>query len=101
MTSLRVFDLCLHRMLGKTPDEARLDEALKTLDAKLDVYDLILGKQKYIAGNVSLRALTLCQSLDIKNRSANRKSPWSISSTSHTEARLRTRESTSWRVSQT
>ncbi|EIW77399.1 glutathione S-transferase [Coniophora puteana RWD-64-598 SS2] len=38
-------------MRGVTPDEARAAECLKTLEAKLDVYDVLLGKQKYVGGN--------------------------------------------------
>jgi glutathionyl-hydroquinone reductase len=34
-------------------DQAVLDEALKELSAKLDVYEVILGKQKFLAGDVS------------------------------------------------
>ena len=35
-------------------NEAALDEALKTLEGKLDAYNVILGKQKYLAGDVSI-----------------------------------------------
>ncbi|KAJ7289538.1 hypothetical protein C8J57DRAFT_1628553 [Mycena rebaudengoi] len=31
--------------------QAKLEENLKTLSAKLDAYELILGKQKYLAGD--------------------------------------------------
>ncbi|KAG6826977.1 hypothetical protein H0H92_013682 [Tricholoma furcatifolium] len=34
-----------------TPDPAVFDALIKKLDAKLDVYDKILGKQKYLAGD--------------------------------------------------
>lgn len=44
------FDL---RYRGLKTDDARLAEHLKTLEAKLDVYDVILSKQKYVAGDVS------------------------------------------------
>jgi len=40
-------------MRGGTPDEKVVDELWKTLKAKLAVYEQILGKQKYIAGDVS------------------------------------------------
>ncbi|KAF8881316.1 glutathione S-transferase-like protein [Infundibulicybe gibba] len=36
---------------GLTPDQAKYDEHIATLSAKLDVYDEILGKQKYLAGD--------------------------------------------------
>jgi len=38
-------------MQGGTPDEAKVAELTKTLEAKLQVYEVILGKQKYLAGN--------------------------------------------------
>lgn len=41
------------RFSGLKTDEARLAELMKTLDEKLDVYNVILGKQKYVAGDVS------------------------------------------------
>lgn len=39
-------------MRGGTPDEAKVAELTKTLEAKLQAYEVILGKQKYLAGNV-------------------------------------------------
>ncbi|KAF8072249.1 glutathione S-transferase [Lyophyllum atratum] len=36
---------------GLTPDQAVVDEHLKKLDAKLDAYEVILSKQKYLAGD--------------------------------------------------
>ncbi|KAJ7710991.1 glutathione S-transferase [Mycena olivaceomarginata] len=36
---------------GEPVDQAVLDEALKELSAKLDVYEVILGKQKFLAGD--------------------------------------------------
>ncbi|KAI9573208.1 glutathione S-transferase [Boletus coccyginus] len=43
---------------GGQTDQARVDEYLKSLEAKLDAYDVILGKQKYLAGdNVTLADL--------------------------------------------
>ncbi|KAF9530991.1 glutathione S-transferase [Crepidotus variabilis] len=38
-------------MQGLKTDQAVLDELLKTLDAKLDGYERILNKQKYLAGD--------------------------------------------------
>ena len=40
-------------MHGGTPDEALFKDLIGKLSAKLDVYDEILAKQKYLAGNVS------------------------------------------------
>lgn len=40
-------------MQGLTPDEARVTELKTTLLSKMDVYEQILSKQKYIAGDVS------------------------------------------------
>ena len=37
---------------GKEPDEAVMTELLGRLEVKLDGYEAILGKQKYLAGNV-------------------------------------------------
>jgi glutathione S-transferase len=34
------------------PDEERVSEQLANLQPKLDAYDLILSKQKYLAGDV-------------------------------------------------
>ncbi|KAF8881328.1 glutathione S-transferase [Infundibulicybe gibba] len=36
---------------GLTPDQAIYDEYIATLSTKLDVYDEILGKQRYLAGD--------------------------------------------------
>ncbi|KAJ7199330.1 glutathione S-transferase [Mycena rebaudengoi] len=38
-------------MIGMETNKANLEENLKTLSAKLDVYEVILGKQKYLAGD--------------------------------------------------
>ncbi|KAJ6486992.1 glutathione S-transferase [Mycena sanguinolenta] len=38
-------------LLGEPVDQAVLDEALKEFSAKLDVYEVILGKQKFLAGD--------------------------------------------------
>lgn len=42
-----------HRMRGGTPDEALFKDLIGKLSTKLDVYNEILAKQKYLAGNVS------------------------------------------------
>ncbi|KAJ7304802.1 glutathione S-transferase [Mycena albidolilacea] len=39
------------RLRGAPVDQAVLNEALKELSAKLDVYEVILGKQKFLAGD--------------------------------------------------
>lgn len=43
--------------LGLTPDRAVFDKLISQLSSKLDSYDVILGKQKYLAGNVSSQFL--------------------------------------------
>jgi hypothetical protein len=37
---------------GAVPDQALVDAQLEILDKKLDVYDVILSKQRYLAGDV-------------------------------------------------
>ncbi|KAF8881353.1 glutathione S-transferase [Infundibulicybe gibba] len=39
------------RYQGLTPDQAKVDEHIALLSGKLEVYDQILGKQKYLAGD--------------------------------------------------
>jgi glutathione S-transferase len=43
----------LRRYSGLTTDEVLVAKHTETLNAKLDVYEKILSKQKYLAGNVS------------------------------------------------
>jgi glutathionyl-hydroquinone reductase len=38
--------------MGKKADQAIVDENTAILDKKLDAYDAILGKQRYLAGDV-------------------------------------------------
>jgi glutathione S-transferase len=38
-------------MRGRAPDEARVTEYITTLEGKLEGYERILAKQKYIAGD--------------------------------------------------
>ncbi|KAF5309772.1 hypothetical protein D9611_013593 [Ephemerocybe angulata] len=38
-------------MFGQTPDDAVVERLLTSLEASLDVYEKILSKQKYVAGN--------------------------------------------------
>ncbi|KIJ66149.1 hypothetical protein HYDPIDRAFT_174824 [Hydnomerulius pinastri MD-312] len=53
-----VFERVFKARRGLKADEAKVDENLATLNAKLDVYEVILGKQKYLAGdNVTLADL--------------------------------------------
>jgi glutathione S-transferase len=40
------------RFLKLETDKAAVERSLPMLSSKLDVYDAILGKQKYLAGNV-------------------------------------------------
>jgi glutathione S-transferase len=39
-------------MFGGVTDPAIFEEACKSLSGKLDAYEVILGKQKYLAGDV-------------------------------------------------
>lgn len=48
---------CRHR--GLQPDEALVKVYLEKIDKTLNVYEQILSKQNYIAGNVSILALGL------------------------------------------
>jgi glutathione S-transferase len=41
------------RIIGLTPDTAVFDDLISQLGRKLDVYETILSKQKYIGGDVS------------------------------------------------
>ena len=45
--------VCLQSYRGLTTNEELVKEKLATLEAKLDVYETILSKQKYLAGDVS------------------------------------------------
>ncbi|KAF9231971.1 glutathione S-transferase [Melanogaster broomeanus] len=45
-----MFEKVFKKFRGLQTDEARAAEYLATLNAKLDAYDVILGKQKYLAG---------------------------------------------------
>jgi glutathione S-transferase len=49
------------RRRGGTTNEERAKESLATLEANLDVYEQILSKQKYLAGNVGLTATAIAQ----------------------------------------
>lgn len=47
-----VNEFFLHRMGGQASNKVVFDELIETLSAKLDVYESILGNQRYLAGNV-------------------------------------------------
>lgn len=51
--SKAVFEIVIKPYKGLTPDRAVFEKAITTLDTKLDVYEKILSKQKYLAGDVS------------------------------------------------
>jgi hypothetical protein len=40
--------------MNEEPDKAVVDKNMATLTSKLDAYDVILGKQKYLAGDVRM-----------------------------------------------
>ncbi|KAG2074853.1 glutathione S-transferase [Suillus decipiens] len=46
-----VLEKVLSPRLGLQPNEDRINELLATLKPQLDAYDVILGKQKYLAGD--------------------------------------------------
>jgi glutathione S-transferase len=43
---------------GLQPNEARVSELLAILNGNMDAYDVILGKQKYLAGDVRFLSLS-------------------------------------------
>jgi hypothetical protein len=45
---------------GGVTDEKRVEELVGQLEGKLDGYEVILGKQKYLAGDVRVRILFSC-----------------------------------------
>ncbi|KAF8441293.1 glutathione S-transferase [Boletus edulis BED1] len=46
-----MFEKLFKARTGGTTDQVKAAEHLKNLEAKLDVYEIILGKQKYLAGD--------------------------------------------------
>jgi len=44
---------------GGVPDEAVIADLVKSLDGKLDGYEKILSKQKYLAGDVSFSSMAV------------------------------------------
>jgi glutathione S-transferase len=49
----------LPRFRGETPDKEAFDKHIAKMSLKLDVYDQILSKQKYLAGDVRHLSLAL------------------------------------------
>ncbi|KAG6825609.1 hypothetical protein H0H93_000478, partial [Arthromyces matolae] len=49
--SAAVYENVFKKFHGEAPNPATFEALIKKLDAKLDVYDKILGKQKYLAGD--------------------------------------------------
>jgi glutathione S-transferase len=52
-------------MLGRQTDEKLAEKYTANLNAKLEGYERILSKQKYLAGNVSFPLAKLCH-LDLR-----------------------------------
>jgi len=46
-----VWEIMFKPYSGLTPDQAVFEESIKQLSGKLDGYEAILSKQKYLAGN--------------------------------------------------
>jgi hypothetical protein len=71
---------------GQTPDEERVKELIPQLESKLDAYDGILGRQKYLAGDVRLFRLIVRDTCEERLRMlmmdfvVHRRSPSRISS---------------------
>ena len=49
---------------GGVTDEKRVDELVGQLEGKLDGYEVILGKQKYLAGDVRTCSCSKCVPLE-------------------------------------
>ena len=62
------------RFRGLTPDLKVYEKHMADLNVKLDVYDKILSKQKYIAGDVGIFS-SLINTLNFNFRSRNSHSP--------------------------
>jgi hypothetical protein len=50
--------LIVRSIKGLEKDQAKFDDAVSNLSAVLQVYETILGNQKYLAGDVSPASLT-------------------------------------------
>nr|GAT61306.1 glutathione S-transferase [Mycena chlorophos] len=63
-----VQEVVFNKMMGRPTNQANLDDGLKDFGSKLDVYEQLLAKQKYTAGNelslVDLYHLTYAPSLE-------------------------------------
>ena len=53
------FELLMSSMHGLTTNQEIFDELIGNLDKRLDVYDQILSKQKFVAGEVRFSFLPL------------------------------------------
>lgn len=51
---------CLHRLLKLEANSAKRRELENHMNATLDVYEKILAKQRYIAGDVNVCLFLLC-----------------------------------------
>ena len=54
IVSALVFEKVVRGYMGQTTNEERVKELIPQLESKLDAYDAILGRQKYLAGDVRL-----------------------------------------------
>jgi len=80
--------------MGKESDEARYEEALKKLESALDIYEELLSKQKYLAGDVRVDLHSTSHLLTFL---VFRRSPWSICSTFPSGMLLNQLRRTLWR----
>ncbi|KAJ7906155.1 glutathione S-transferase [Mycena leptocephala] len=51
LASKAVAEMVFKPILGQVPDKAVFDSLIESLSAKLDAYEVILAKHKYLAGN--------------------------------------------------
>ena len=51
----------IKKYIGQTTNEERVKELTSQLESKLDAYEAILGRQKYLAGDVRSFSLGPCQ----------------------------------------
>ena len=47
-----IWEKVIKQYIGEATNEERVKELVPQLESKLDVYEGILGRQKYLAGNV-------------------------------------------------
>ena len=81
---------------NEEPDKAAVEKNIAALSSKLDVYDVILGKQKYLAGNVRARISFTIHFLLLKH--CYRKLPLRTAFTLRLERFWRPLASTSWNL---